>query len=95
MCNNAYINNNNAIVFCAQQVNFTLHWLCGPHSIFRHNFVQMAITLLLLNALFKIIHVDRPQNYISNDIFGVAVSKILPIGKCTVFCDTLYSIILL
>ena len=34
-------------------------------------------------------HGDRPHNYVSNDIFGFAVSpgltKILPIEKCIMF----------
>ena len=37
----------------------------------------------------EIMHGDRPHNYVSNDIFGSAVSpgltKILPIEKCIIF----------
>ena len=47
-----------------------------------------------LNVLFW--HGDSPHNYVSNDIFGLAVSpgltKILPIEKFIIFLDTLYGI---
>ena len=39
-----------------------------------HNIAQMAITLLLTYYYSEIRHEDRQHNYVSNDIFGFAVS---------------------
>ena len=48
----------------------------------------------LLHYYYLIWYEYRPHNYVSNDIFGFAVSpgltKILPIEKCILFFDTLY-----
>ena len=90
-------NINNFTAVCAKYVHFTLHLLC---CLLVHPDKFLILCKWLLRYYYwtyysDMRHGDRPHNYVYNYIFGFAISsgltKILPIEKCIIFLDTLYT----
>ena len=87
-------NINNFTAVCAKYVHFTLHLLC---CLLVHPDKFLILCKWLLRYYYwtyysDMRHGDRPHNYVSNYIFGFAISsgltKILPIEKCIIFFET-------
>ena len=87
-------NINNFTAVCAKYVHFTLHLLC---CLLVHPDKFLILCKWLLRYYYwtyssDMRHGDRPHNYVSNYIFGFAISsgltKILPIEKCIIFLET-------
>ena len=87
-------NINNFTAVCAKYVHFTLHLLC---CLLVHPDKFLILCKWLLRYYYwtyysNMRHGDRPHNYVSNYIFGFAISsgltKILPIEKCIIFFET-------
>ena len=87
-------NINNFTAVCAKYVHFTLHSLC---CLLVHPDKFLILCKWLLRYYYwtyysDMRHGDRPHNYVSNYIFGFAISsgltKILPIEKCIIFFET-------
>ena len=83
-------NINNFTAVCAKYVHFTLHLLC---CLLVHPDKFLILCKWLLRYYYwtyysDMRHGDRPHNYVSNYIFGFAISsgltKILPIEKCII-----------
>ena len=85
---------NNFPSICAKYVHFTLHLLCCllVHPDKSSTLCKWLLRYYYLTYYSEIRHIDRPHNYVSNDIFVFAVSsgltKILPIEKCIIFFET-------
>ena len=87
-------NINNFTAVCGKYVHFTLHLLC---CLLVHPDKFLILCKWLLRYYYwtyysDMRHGDRPHNYVSNYIFGFAISsgltKILPIEKCIIFFET-------